>query len=331
MSGYTQRALTEADAAAFVSLARAINEADGSDQRMDEADYLFWLHHPLGQPDLDDFVGYFDGDRLVAGGWVARETEADQAHWMHTHGGVHPDYRGRGLGTDMLRWQQRLAPVIHERHFPEARLELSVSAMAGNTEALELFVNEGFTPERFFFEMHRPQDLPVQDRPVPEGLTIETLGADMRKPLRLVQNEVFADHWRGTPFIEEEWDQWLGQEKVQPQLSFLLRDAENSAVAGYLISSFSEAQFADTGVRDIHFNLIGTARPYRGRGVASALIAHAVRESRKEGYQTASLGVDGQNPTGALGVYERNGFECKAKSVLYNKILSEPKPGAAEA
>lgn len=323
MDGYTQRALTEADAAAFVAFATACNEEDGTDQRMDEEDYLLMCAHPFRQPDLDDFVGYFDGERLAAGGFVVRDSAAGEAHWMHTGGGVHPEYRGRGMGTDLLRWQTGLAPVIHARHFPEARLELSVSATAGNTGALELFANEGFAPERFFFDMQRPEGLPLDERPIPEGLAIETLVEETRGPLRLVQNEVFLDHWHGSPFDEEEWDQWLGQGKMLPDLSFLLRDVASGAVAGYLVSSFPAAQFAESGVRDIHFNLIGTTRPYRGRGVASALIAHAVRESRKQGYQTASLGVDAENPTGALGVYERNGFTCKEKFVVYSKVLAD--------
>lgn len=282
------------------------------------------LNGPLNEPDLDTAVGYFDGDRLVACAGVLRESSAGEAHWMHTFGGVHPDYRGRGIGTDILRWQQELAPVIHARHFPEARLELSVVAWADNKGALELFEHEGFTAERYFFEMHRPEGRPVDGPRIPEGLAIETLTKDVRGPLRLVQNEVFLDHWHGSPFSEEEWEGWIGQDTMRPDLSFLLRDTANGAIAGYLVASFPEAKFLETGVREIHFNLIGTARPYRGRGVASALIAHAVLESRKQGYQTASLGVDAENPSGALGVYERAGFECKKKSVSYSKVLSAP-------
>jgi ribosomal protein S18 acetylase RimI-like enzyme len=331
MSGYTQRALTETDAAAYVELVRAMNEADGDEGRMAEADYLYLLNHPLGVPDLDDFTGFFDGDRLVAGGWVARSTSADPAHWMVSDGGVHPDYRGRGIGTALLRWQEALAPVIHERFHPGTRLELCSSAMDGNTGARALFAHEGYAAERWFFEMRRPEGAPEEEPRIPEGLVLETLGEQMYEPLRLVHNEVFRDHWRGTPEEEQEWGHWIGREKVRPQLSFLLRDGANGAVAGYLVSSFSEAEFAETGVRDIHFNLIGTARPYRKRGVASALIAHAVRESRRQGYQTASLGVDAENPSGALGVYESNGFECVHKFVIYNKVLREAAGGSTQS
>jgi ribosomal protein S18 acetylase RimI-like enzyme len=180
--------------------------------------------------------------------------------------------------------------------------------------------------------MRRPEGTPVQEPNIPDGLALETYTEAMCEPLRIAHNEVFIDHWHGTPMDAEEWEFWLTQDKMRPDLSFVLRDTANGAVAGFLISSFSEAQFQETGVRDIHFNLIGTARNHRKRGVASALIAHAVRESHKLGFVTASLGVDAENPTGALGVYERNGFESTQKFVAYSKVLQgEPRAEAPTA
>lgn len=241
MSSLTWRALTEADAKAYIALSDAICDADGDNERVDEEEYGHYLTYPLNVPDLDDFQGVFDGDRMVAADWVCRASEAEPVHWTKADGGVHPDYRGRGIRTQLLQWHQDLARRIHERYFPGHRLELSIGAL----------------------------------------------------------------------------------DSFRPQLSFLLRDAANGQIAGYLLSTFNEADLKATGVRDIHFSVIGTRREYRKRGVASTLIAHAVAQSRELGYQTASLMVDAENPTGALGVYERSGFECNRKYVTYNKVLSD--------
>jgi mycothiol synthase len=321
MSGFLQRALTDDDASEYIALIEAISEADGDGNHLDEAGYRFLLHHPRGTPGMDDFTGFFDGKRLVAAGWVARRTAAEPAHWMTCDAGVHPEYRRRGLGTRLLRWQEELAPLIHERWFPGARLELARSAVEGNAGARVLFEHEGYAPVRCFFDMHRPEGRAVEEPWIPDGLALETYTPAMREPLRLLHNDVFAEHFRFTQHTREDWEHWIGQEKIRPELSFLLRDAASGEVAGYLVSSSEQSAFERTGVRDIHFNLIGTSRAYRKRGVASALIAHAVRESRRLGYQTASLGVDAENSTGALGVYERNGFECARKIVAYNKVL----------
>ena len=49
-------------------------------------------------------------------------------------------------------------------------------------------------------------------------------------------------------------------------------------------------------------------RPWRRRGLARALVAESLRALRDAGMTSAVLGVDADNPTGALGVYEDNGF-----------------------
>jgi GNAT superfamily N-acetyltransferase len=318
---FSQRALTERDAADYIALARAIGEADEDPDYRDEAAYRELLHSPLATPELDDFTGLFDGGRLVAYGRLTCRTSADPVHWMITQGGVHPDYRGLGLGTELIRWQQELAPKVHERRFPGRPLEISLGAVEGNATAHELFRNEGFTPQRWYFGMRRPESAPIGPDLAPQGLEFAPYADLPREELRLVHNEAFADHFHFTPQSAETWAAWTGQDKIRKDLSFLLRDERTAEPAGYLVASFSEAEFAATAVRDIHFNLIGTRRAHRRRGVASALIAHAVHASRRLGFQTASLHVDAQNPTGALGVYEKSGFECIHKFHSYNKVL----------
>jgi mycothiol synthase len=319
---FSQRALTERDAAGYLALAVAIGEADEDPEYPDESGYREMLRGPLATPELEDFTGLFDGGRLVGYGRLICRTAADPVHWMITRGGVHPDYRGLGLGTALIRWQRELAPKVHERRFPGRPLEISIGAVAGNTTAHELFRNEGFTSQRWFFGMRRPEGAPVGPDRAPEGLEFAPYTDVSRERLRLAHNEAFSGHFHFTPQSTETWTAWTGRGAIREDLSFLLRDERTAELAGYLVASFSEAEFAATGVRDAHFNLIGTRPAYRRRGVASALIAHAVHASRALGFHTASLNVDAQNPTGALGVYEKSGFACVHRFHSYTKVLS---------
>lgn len=319
---FSQRALTEQDAAAYVALTAAIGAADGDTHRLDEPGYLKLLHHPLASRDQEDFSGLFDGGRLVAAGWVARRSVAEPVHWMRASGGVHPEYRGRGLGTALIRWQQALTPRIHERFFPGRALELSVGAVGGNGAARELFENEGFEPLRRHFDMRLPEGAPVADATAPDGFEFAPFPQAGAEEVRLAHNEIFVDHFRSTPWQPQDWTHWIGQDKIRRDLSLLLRERRTGRLAGYLVASFSESESAATGVRDVHFHLIGTRRAHRGHGIASALIARAVRTSRELGFQTASLGVDAENPTGAVGVYERAGFKPAREWITYNKVVS---------
>ena len=66
---------------------------------------------------------------------------------------------------------------------------------------------------------------------------------------------------------------------------------------------------------------VGTRRPWRKRGLASALISASLAAAVADGKSSASLGVDADSPTGAVGVYERLGFEVKHKFVSYRRSV----------
>lgn len=339
MNDFTQRPLTDADAPAYVALTNATADADRSSHRADEAAFRFALNHPLSArgEGFEDFQGVFDADRLVAMAWVQRRSTADSAHWMQSDGCVHPDYRGRGIGTRLVRWQKDLAPRIHEHFFPGRPLELSVRLSGTNTEAHELFANEAYTPIRWSFEMHRPADAPDPDPAADAELLgafdLETYTPAVSEQLRVTHNETFRDHFRFTPWSAPAWQAWFAQDKVRHDLSFLLRDPATGAIAAYVICSnvpsaggtssgpapASGSASADTAQdRDLHLNIVGTHPAYRGRGLATALIAHVIRTARKDGFTTQSLNVDAENSTGALGVYRRSGFAVVRKYATYN-------------
>lgn len=61
-------------------------------------------------------------------------------------------------------------------------------------------------------------------------------------------------------------------------------------------------------------------REWRGRGLASALLADVLQAYRDAGLECAVLDVDADNPTGALGVYTKLGFEPTAREVSYRVV-----------
>jgi ribosomal protein S18 acetylase RimI-like enzyme len=78
-----------------------------------------------------------------------------------------------------------------------------------------------------------------------------------------------------------------------------------------------DVDLARDSVRDLYVATVGTVPDRRGRGVAAALLTHALERARDGGYDSSSLHVDAQNPTGALGVYRRAGYLPVARQVTY--------------
>ena len=51
------------------------------------------------------------------------------------------------------------------------------------------------------------------------------------------------------------------------------------------------------------------------------MIAASLVDLRRRGIEEALLGVDAENPTGALALYEGLGFEVKVRAMRYRKAL----------
>ena len=67
--------------------------------------------------------------------------------------------------------------------------------------------------------------------------------------------------------------------------------------------------------------MLGVRRPWRRRGLGTALLRHSFRELRARGCERARLMVDGENLTGAVQLYERAGMHVARRAERYWKEL----------
>src|SRR5690349_9712867 len=96
-AGLTQRPLAPGDAAAVTAVMAAQEMHDIGEVVIEEADIVAEWQTP-GYDVPGSTVGVFDGDTLVAYAEVSSGDRGDAA--------VHPDHRGRGVGTALARWMQ---------------------------------------------------------------------------------------------------------------------------------------------------------------------------------------------------------------------------------
>lgn len=81
-----------------------------------------------------------------------------------------------------------------------------------------------------------------------------------------------------------------------------------------------------TGRRDGWIQSIGVLRSWRGRGVASALIAASLRAFADAGFTHAMLGVDTDSPSAAPRLYRRLGFATVHRSVTFEREVTPSSP-----
>jgi ribosomal protein S18 acetylase RimI-like enzyme len=138
--------------------------------------------------------------------------------------------------------------------------------------------------------------------------------------LRQAFNEAFSDHWQSERVMPEEWQQFFIQRSIfRPDLTRIVLDGDE--IAAFSINLVDPAENEREGTRAGWVGSLGTRRAWRKRGLASSLLVESMRAFQAEGLQFAKLGVDAENPTGALGLYERLGFVTIRRSVAYAKDL----------
>lgn len=262
--------------------------------------------------------GGWEGDELVAYTAVLPRTSSAGIHPFLFFGDVDPARLGRGHGTAMLQRALATAREIHQRDAPVERMRLATRALQGRDDQADLLVSHGFTLDRHNFLMFSTLDaLPA---PVlPADLVLSTVDPADAEELRVAQNTAFADYPSYTDADELNWASFMvTAAHVRNDQSFVLRDpARDNAVAAYVFThEYAIAPSGEQG-REAYVAYVGTLPAYRGRGLATNLLAHTLHACKAAGFDTSSLDVDTANPTGALGIYERAGYAVRYRQDNY--------------
>lgn len=321
--GVRLRPLTTDDIPAHAALLAACEAVDDTGEHYGEAD----LAEEYANPDVDpahDIIGAWDGEELV-GYTLVYPRSTDGTHQrVHLEGMTHPAHRGRGVGTLLVRAMLARADAVHAQRNPLLPLRLGVSGVSTNSAQEELLGEHGLVPERWSFAMRAGLPVAGAAHPgppaaLPADLVLRTWTPELDAALHAAHNEVFLDHPNFTPWTEVMWEQWVrGSRSFRPDVTLLVTPADRADhVVAYVQTSEFDAHQAATGRREAYVAKVGTRREHRGRGLAALLLAEALRRYTEAGYDEAALDVDSENPTGALGVYSRAGFEVERRFTDY--------------
>jgi mycothiol synthase len=236
-------------------------------------------------------------------------------------------------------WDQNKA---HERLFLDVRVHLDApdvyktlfdwviaraGALAGDKAVCrawgdardEVFAGEmkwrGFHLIRHFFRMEVDLVEKPEEPVWPDGVVVRTFRAGEERSVFDAIEDAFADHWDFVPIAYEEWEQFMVRASAfDPTLWFIADD--DGEIAGFSLCR-SERR---PGVG--HVGVLGVRPRWRRRGLGLALLLHSFLELGARGRTKVDLGVDAENTTGAVRLYERAGMVVARRSDSYEKELS---------
>lgn len=268
----------------------------------------------------DSLLGFSAEGDLVARGIVMMTPGQRTLVTSTVVGGVHPDWRARGIGRVLLDWQ--LGRARQQLASSDKTLPGWIQSYADERapQTARLLERAGLTVARYFVELERVLDEPIRAFELADGMRLAPYSPDFSAAVHAAHDEAFADHWSSQPISDEGWISFTESEVFRSDLSFVVfgTDADgHENVAGYLLSSVNEDDWDVAGFSSSYIELVGVLRDWRGRHIAQALLAAHLEASRGVGHERALLDVDTDSPTGAVGLYTGMGFSATHRELVF--------------
>lgn len=280
--GLTTRPLDPAtDATAVFELIAAQEQADIGSVEIEEADIVSDWAKPSHDVAARS-VGVLDGDRLVAYAELMGADRADAA--------VHPDWRGRGIGTWLAAWLRALG-----RSTGTAVIGMPMPQGSPGDRLMEAL---GYRVRWTSWVLQLPPGAEVATRDLPEGYAVrEALPEELHQVHDVVEDAFLEWSVRERESFEDFEASVVKRPGFEPwQLRVVV--GADGAVAGVAIVQLA----GDTA----YVSRLAVRRDQRNRGLAQALLADAFAVARAHGAAVSELSTDSR--TGALGLYEKVGM-----------------------
>ncbi|WP_161975798.1 GNAT family N-acetyltransferase [Tengunoibacter tsumagoiensis] len=220
--------------------------------------------------------------------------------WFTPQIWVHPLSQRRGLGMKLLQALEVCAFSFSD----ETPCTLLAQPSGAGRAADHLLEKRGY----FLQSTYEVRELTMRTAPAPigsvPGIQIRSFvpAQDAQKAFE-ADNEAFLDQKGYISRTFELWSQRLKlhADDFDPTLCFLAWDEEHVAGGVY--------NHIERGVGEVMH--LGVRRPFRKRGVGTALMRYSLAEYYQRGITTVHLTVDADSLTQAHLLYERLGFQVK--------------------
>jgi mycothiol synthase len=305
--GYSVRAATMEDVLAALELFNACEIAEHGEPDYEEDE----VRDEWSELDLENDVMLIEGvsGNLVGSLTPARKQEGLYEAFIY----VHPDHTGKGLGSWLIEASELKARRQLDAESPGGTITVRNFVAGINEPANRLLQAHGYDAVRRFWRMQI--ELTEEPAPVswPDGYELRDFVAGRDEPgFFAVLDESFGDHWGGT---KRSYDEWLRRLKSGNASSDLWLQFFNGEERVAIATAKPSDGFG-------WISHVGVLKPHRRRGLGEAMLLTLFRRFWDRGIRQIALGVDTENSTGAVSLYERAGMHVNRSHIAYEKVLS---------
>jgi mycothiol synthase len=291
--GLTARPLMDGDLDDVVAMVNACELHDAGEVMLERADLLA----DAGADGFDphrDWVGIFHEGRPVA--WAMLNS------WRRVSVDVHPDVRGRGVGSRLRRWSEARARSLGLPHLSQV-IDDRLLAIGGMLTAA------GYTPlaASWLLRIDHPERPPSPEPP--DGIELRAFRQEDEREVLAMFARAFSEREDRTPDAPATWQAMVTQREGFEDEDLVVAVAENRIVGGAFLIDADE----------IWVDKLAVDQAFRHRGIARALLQTAFVRSFEREYGWTSLSTD--STTDALALYERIGMTVRRSFTRYGLDL----------
>jgi ribosomal protein S18 acetylase RimI-like enzyme len=212
---------------------------------------------------------------------------------------------------------ERLLQVVERRaaELGDAGARIHAPANEGDVGYRAALSRHGFQVVRSSFTMEIDLVRPTKSPVWPAGLTSRPFEPGEERAVYDAYVEAFADHWGFVPESFADWCTWnLGPSRNTSLWRLVEVGGEIAALCLSVPSRGDDRTLGWVAV-------LGVRRPWRRRGLARALLLESFGLFRSIGRSQAALGVDSENTTGAITLYEGVGMRATSRSDTWERAL----------
>jgi mycothiol synthase len=314
------RALRHDDVPAQYDLLVAVEQADDRMLVQTLEDLQREFDDPWSIGETDSIAAFTPDGQLAGFARTFQNPQPEDEARCFLQVEVHPAQRTNGLEDALLDWSEERG----RQRLAQASSAVTRVLRAGQQDTQTVrraqLDRRGFDIVRYFYRMQRDLREPIAPVQLPADLVLRTYAPDLSVAIHAAFNEAFRDHWSFETVTGEDWQQFfIERSSFRPDLTYVVMDG--AEVAGFSFNCISVEENARRQTSEGWVEVLGVRRPWRKRGVATALLCASMHAFKAEGLQHAMLGVDSANPTGALRVYESVGFKPVKRYVTYQKVI----------